>query len=62
MFYVFCDISIILAAVGLLLSVVSDIKSFKKRKSKRIGRYSNIAGIGFIASMLVTTVCFFAGF
>lgn len=62
MFYVFCDISIVLAVVGIVLSIVSDIRNLKKRQSKRIGRYSNIAGIGFIASMLMTTLCFFAGF
>lgn len=61
MFYIFCNLSIILAAVGLLLSIVSDIKSLKKKIDKRIGRYSNMAGVGFIASMLMTTVCFFAG-
>lgn len=61
MFYVFCDLSIILAATGLILSIISDVKKINKRKSKRIGRYSNAAGLGFIASMLMTTVCFFAG-
>lgn len=61
MFYVFCDLSIILAAAGLVLSIASDFKKLKNKKSKRIGRYSNFAGIGFIASMLITTVCFFTG-
>ncbi len=59
MFYIFCDLSIILAVTGLTLSIVSDIK---KGKNKHIGKYSNAAGIGFIASMLMTTLCFFAGF
>lgn len=61
MFYVFCDISIVLAVLGIFLSAVSDIKKLKKIKCHRIGRYSNIAGIGFILSMLATTLCFFAG-
>ncbi len=63
MFYIFCDLAILAAAVGIAFSISSQIRYMrKKRGAKSHERISNAFGVSFIVCMIATTLCFFAGY
>lgn len=63
MFYILCDVTVICAIFGLVLSVFADVRRSmtKKNKKCRADGIANLSGLCFVLGFAATAVCFFAG-